>query len=76
MNQAQEYPSYSGHEAHLARFELKPTISSYAYAQEVEHCKRATKRLAAIAAKTPRRDPHLAALKLGSAILEIQGESK
>lgn len=70
MNKAQEYLSYSGHEAHLALFGRKPTISSYAYAQEVEHCKRATKRLPAISAKTPRHGD-LAALKLAQAILEF-----
>lgn len=71
MNQAQEYPSYSGHEAHLARFGIKPTISSYAYAREVEQCMGADKRLAAISAKTPRRGADFAALKLAHAILEF-----
>jgi hypothetical protein len=71
MNQAQEYPSYSGHEAHLASFRFKPTISSYAYAQEVEHCKRATKRLARLSVTHQKRDPHSAALKLANAILEF-----
>jgi hypothetical protein len=72
MNQAQEYPRFADWVAYQARFGIKPSISSYAYAQEVEHCKRATKRLAAIAAS----DPHLVRLKLPYAILDIQGESK
>jgi hypothetical protein len=71
MNQAQEYPSYSGHEAHLARFELEPTISSYAYAQEGEHCKRADKQLARLSVTHQKRDPHSAPLKLANAILEL-----
>jgi hypothetical protein len=67
MNKTQEYPSYSDHEAHLARFGRKPTISSYAYAQEVEQCKGADKRLARLSVTHQKRDAHSAALKLSNA---------
>jgi hypothetical protein len=76
MNQAQEYLSYADYAAYQSARGLKPTISSHAYAQEVEHCKRADKRLARLSVTHQKRDPHSAAPTLASAIFEIQGESK